>query len=124
MHRLLPFAFLISVFALFGLVWIVIQVDPDLAQWYIFAALIVLVFLFIFNFLGTLLYFLRTKFYKRYSADWYFKTSFKMAFFVAIFVSILATLAILQLITTLTIVASIFVVGLLAVWSYLGRNGS
>lgn len=122
MHRLLPFAFLISAFSFFGLVWIIVGVDPDSAKWYIFALFIGLIFLFVFNFLGTGLYFIRTKFVKNYDKRWYVKTSFKMAFFVALFLAILTALAILQLVTMLTVVSSILVVGLLAVWSYLGRK--
>lgn len=122
MHRLLPFAFLISSASLFGIAWIVVDVDPDSAPWYIFALLVVLIFLFIFNFLGTFLYFVRTRFYKKYDRRWYFKTSFKMAFFIAIFISLLAALSILQLVTLVTIGASILLVGLLAVWVYLGKK--
>jgi drug/metabolite transporter (DMT)-like permease len=122
MHRLLPLAFLISVFSIFGISWIVIDVDPDTAPWYFFVILIGLIFLFVFNFLGTLLYFLRTRFIKNYNKGWYVKTSFKMAFFIALFVALLAALSILQLVTTLTLFASITIVVLLAIWVYLGRK--
>lgn len=122
MHRFLPFAFLIWAFSLFGILWILISVDPETAPWYVFVFLIFLIFVFLLNFLGLLLYFLRTRFYKRYSASWYVKTSFKMAFFVAAFISLLAALAILQLVTTITAIAAILAIGLLAVWSYLGKK--
>ena len=122
MQSFLPISFLIAFFALFGISWIVVDVDPDTAPWYFFGLLVLLVFLFIFNFLGTLLYFLRTRFYKKYDAKWYLKTSFKMAFFVAAFISILAVLSILQLVSMVTIGASILLVGLLAVWVYLGKK--
>ncbi|EKD57315.1 MAG: hypothetical protein ACD_57C00345G0002 [uncultured bacterium] len=122
MVRLLPFAFLILCASLFGLFWIVIEVDPDSAPWYIFVLLILLVFLTVFSFLGLFLYFLRTRFYKRYSAKWYVYTSFKMAFFVALFVTLTATLAILQLVTLFNVILAISAVSLFAIWSYLGKN--
>lgn len=122
MHRLLPFAFLISAFSFFGLAWIIVGVDPDSAPWYIFALFVGLIFIFVFNFFGTGLYFIRTKFVKNYDRRWYVKTSFKMAFFVALFLAILTALAILQLISLLTGIASIMAVGLLAVWVYLGKK--
>ncbi len=122
MHRLLPFSFLAAIFSLFGISWIVVDIDPDTAPWYFFVILIVLIFLFVFNFLAILLYFLRTKFIKNYNKGWYVKTSFKMAFFIAMFVTLLSALSILQLVSLLTLLASIMVVGLLAVWLYLGRK--
>ena len=122
MARFLPFVFLFSVASIFGLAWIVIRVDPDSAPWYIFAAFDGLLFLAIWGLLGIALYFVRTRFYKRYSANWYFKTSFKMAFFVALFVAIAAVLAILKLVTTLNIILAIVALALFAIWSYLGRK--
>ena len=122
MSRLLPLVFLISVASLFGLSWVMVQVDPDTAAWYIFALFVLLLFVFCFCFLGVVLYFVRTRFYKRYSANWYFYTSFKMAFFVVLFVAIAATLAILQLVTIFNIVLAILAVALLAIWSYLGKK--
>lgn len=122
MHRLLPFAFLTSVACLFGLAWIVIEVDPQTAAWYFFALFDVLLFVSIWGFLGLVLYFVRTRFYKRYSANWYFKTSFKMAFFVALFIAVVAILAILKLITTLNLLLAIVVLALFAIWSYLGKK--
>src|SRR3990167_11291899 len=122
MVRLLPLAFLIVVASLFGLAWIVIDVDPKSAPWYIFTALVILIFTLVFCFLGLLLYFLRTRFYKRYSANWYVKTSFKMAFFVALFLTLATTLAILQLVTLFNVALAILAVVLFAIWSFLGRK--
>src|SRR3989344_765483 len=122
MVRILPFAFLILCASLFGLFWIILEVDPDSAAWYVFVFLIFLIFLAVFCFLGLLLYFLRTRFYKRYSAKWYVYTSFKMAFFLALFLALAATLAILQLVTLFNVVLAILAVSLFAVWSYLGKR--
>ena len=120
MVRLLPFAFLIEVASLFGLSWIVIEVDPKGAPWYIFALLVLLIFASVFCLLGLILYFLRTRLYKRYSARWYVYTSFKMAFFVALFLALSATLAILQLVTLFNVTLAILAVVLFAIWSFLG----
>jgi len=122
MLRLLPFVFLIAVASLFGLSWIVVEVDPKVAAWYIFTILVILIFTSIFCLLGLILYFLRTRLYKRYSANWYVKTSFKMAFFVALFLALAATLAILQLVTLFNVILAILAVVLFAVWSYLGKR--
>ena len=122
MARLLPIVFLISVAALFGLAWIVIRVDPDSAPWYIFSLFVSLLFVAVWGFLGVILYFVRTKFYRRYSANWYFKTSFKMAFFVGVFAAFVATLAILRLITVFNLILAISAVSLFAIWSYLGKK--
>lgn len=118
----MPFSFLLMFASLFGLLWIVTGVDPDSAKWYVFALFVTLLFLFVFNFLGLALYFLRTRFYKRYSASWYFKTSFKMAFFVALFVSLAAILDILHLVNTFNIVLATIAITLFALWSYLGKK--
>ena len=77
MARFLPLTFLASIASLFGIVWIVWEFDPDTKPWMIFALFAVLLFVFSWSGLGTILYFLRTKFLRKYSADWYFKTSFK-----------------------------------------------
>src|SRR3972149_7582983 len=122
MLRLLPFVFLIAVASLFGLSWIVVEVDPTVAAWYIFTILVILIFTSIFCLLGLILYFLRTRLYKRYSANWYVKTSFKMAFFVALFLALAATLAILQLVTLFNVLLAILAVVLFAVWSFLGKK--
>ena len=119
---LLPFAFLIAVASLFGLSWIVVEVDPKAAPWYIFVILIFSIFTSVFCLLGLVLYFVRTRLYKRYSVNWYVKTSFKMAFFVAIFLALAAALAILQLVTLFNVLLAILAVSLFAVWSYLGKR--
>lgn len=122
MTRYLPFVLLVSTFSLFGITWIIYSVDPDIAAWYFFAMLILLIFAAIFGYLGLILYFLRTRLYRRYSANWYIFTSFKMAFFVALFVSLIMALAILQLLTTINIFFAIVAVCLFALWSYLGKK--
>lgn len=124
MSKFLPFVFLISATSLFGIAWIVIQVDPATAPWYIFALFDLSLFVTVWGIFGLILYFVRTKFYKRYDANWYARTSFKMAFFVAFFVAIAAILAILQLVTIFNIILAIVAVALLAIWSYLGKKGS
>src|SRR3989344_1054427 len=120
MSRLLPIAFLLFCSSLFGMSWIVIEIDPDFAPWYIFALLVLLIFASVFCLLGLILYFLRTRLYKRYSARWYVYTSFKMAFFVALFLALSATLAILQLVTLFNVTLAILAVVLFAIWSFLG----
>jgi len=122
MLRLLPLAFLIAVASLFGLSWIIVEVDPKSASWYVFVLLVILIFTSTFCLLGLILYFLRTRLYKRYSANWYVKTSFKMAFFVALFLALAATLAILQLVTLFNVLLAILAVVLFAVWSFLGKK--
>ncbi len=122
MVALLPLSLLLTVASLFGLAWIVTAVDPTSAPWYFFAGFVGLVFSFVFGFLGLLLYFVRTRFYKRYSSKWYFKTSFKMAFFVALFVGVVTGLAILQLLTTLNIFLAILAISLFGLFSYLGKK--
>ena len=121
MYRL-PLIFLISVFSLFGLSWIVTEVDPEKAPIWIFALFVFLLFVTVFGFLGLIIYFLRTRFYKRYDVNWYIFTSFKMAFFVALFVAIAATLAIFDLISLFNISLAILSIALFAVWSYLGKK--
>lgn len=122
MSRFLPFVFLITVASLFGLAWVVIRVDPEGAPWYIFGLFDGLLFLTIWGILGLLLYFVRTKFYRRFSANWYFATSFKMAFFVALFIAVAAILAILDLVTLLNVALAIIALALFAIWSYLGKK--
>src|SRR3989344_3838380 len=122
MVKFLPFSFLLLFASIFGLTWIVVEVDPDSAAWYIFALFVSLLFLLVFNLLGLILYFVRTRFYRRYSANWYFKTSYKMSFFIAFFVAIAAGLAILELVTTFNVVLGILAVSLFAFWSYLGKR--
>jgi hypothetical protein len=124
MHRLLPVAFLILCASIFGLAWIVIEIDPDTAAWYIFAIFIFLLFWIVFCLLGLVLYLLRTRFYRRYSANWYFYTSFKMAFFIAVFIATSAVLAILQLVNLLNILLAILAISLFALWSYSWKKKS
>lgn len=122
MSKFLPFVFLLSAASLFGLFWIVVTVDPDSAPIYIFASFVFLLFVSVWGLLGLVLYFARTRFYKRYSPDWYFKTSFKMAFFVALFVAVSAILAILEMVTMLNVFLTIVALALFAIWSYLGKR--
>src|SRR3989344_5085331 len=121
MYRL-PIIFLISTFSLFGLFWIVTDIDPETAPLWIFALFVFLLFVGVFGFLGLIIYFLRTRFYRRYDINWYIFTSFKMAFFVALFVAIAAALAILDLVSTINVVLAIVAISLFAVWSYLGKK--
>ncbi|MDP2632453.1 MAG: hypothetical protein Q8P25_01890 [Candidatus Curtissbacteria bacterium] len=123
MSRFLPIVFLLSVIAIFGLVWIVVDVDPEGAKWYIFGLFDLLLFIAVWGLSGLLLYFARTRLYRRYSANWYFYTSFKMAFFVAAFLAVSTILAILKLVTTLNIILAILAIILFAFWSYLGKKG-
>lgn len=124
MYKFLPLVFLICFASIFGISWIVTAVDPDVAPWYFFALFVLLLFISVWGLLGLVFYFLRTKLYKRFSPNWYFKTSFKMAFFMAAFIAICAILAILQLVTLLNVGLVIVALGLFAVWSYLGKNPS
>ena len=121
MYRL-PLIFLISVFSLFGLSWIVTEVDPQTAPIWIFALFVFLLFVVVLGFLGLVIYFLRTRLYKRYDVNWYIFTSFKMAFFVALFVAIAATLAIFDLVSLFNVSLAILSITLFAVWSYLGKK--
>ena len=122
MARFLPLVFLASVASLFGIAWIVVGVDPDTAPWYVLVSMVILIFTSIFGLLGLILYFVRIRFYKRYSVNWYIKTSFKMSFFVAFFVSLVATLAILKLISLFNLILAGLAVCLFAVWSFLGKR--
>ena len=121
MYRL-PLIFLISVFSLFGLSWIVTEVDPQTAPIWIFALFVFLLFVTVFGFLGLIIYFLRTRFYRRYDVNRYIFTSFKMAFFVALFVSIAAILAIFDLVSLFNVSLAILSIALFAIWSYLGKK--
>ena len=122
MAKFLPFVFLASFASLFGIAWIIEGVDPNSASWYIFSLLVFLFTVAIFGFLGLALYFVRTKFYRRYSVTWYIKTSFKMAAFVALFVGLVSALAVLKLVSTINLALVILAVCLFAVWSYLGKK--
>lgn len=122
MHRLLPFTFLVAFASLFGIAWVVTAFDPQSAPWYIFTGFDFLLFLFVFCTLGMLLYFIRTRFYRRYDPSWYFKTSFKMAFFVALFLALIAQLTASQVLNIFNLFGVILAVGLFAFWSYLGKK--
>jgi len=122
MVKLLPLSMLVAFFSFFGISWIVVGVDPDIAEWYKFALLIFLIFLFLFSTLGLLLYFGRTRFIKKYNSNWYVATSFKMAFFIALFVAFAAVLAILDLVNTFNIGLVIIALSLFAVYNYLGKK--
>lgn len=124
MARFLPFVFLISVASLFGLSWIVIRIDPDGAPIYIFGLFVALLFSSVWGILGLTAYFVRTRFYKRYSANWYFRTSFKMALYAALFIAVAAVLAILELVTLLNVTLAIAALALFAIWSYLGERSN
>ena len=121
MYRL-PLIFLTSTFSLFGLSWIVSEVDPKTAPVWIFAIFVSLFFVAVFGFLGLIIYFLRTRLYRKYDVNWYIYTSFKMAFFVALFVAIAAALAIFDLISLFNISLAILSIALFAIWSYLGKQ--
>lgn len=121
MYRL-PLIFLTSTFSLFGLSWIVTEVDPETAPVWIFAIFVFLLFVTVFGFLGLIIYFLRTRLYRRYDVNWYILTSFKMAFFVALFVAIAAALAIFDLISLFNVSLAILSIALFAVYSYLGKK--
>lgn len=122
MHRLLPLTFLLAFASLFGIAWIVTVTDPHTSPWYIFAGFDALLFVFVFCALGTLLYFVRTRFYRRYDPNWYFKTSFKMAFFVALFAALVAQLTMAQVLNIFNLFGVIIAIGLFAFWSYLGKR--
>lgn len=122
MAFLLPFTFLFACFSVFGLFWIIWEFDPQSAPWYIFAALVFCIFVFAWSLLGLLIYFLRTRRYRRYSANWYFKTSFKLAFFAALFCAIVSTLAVIRIINFFNLAAAVLAVILLMVWAYMGKR--
>jgi len=118
MYRL-PLIFLTSTFSLFGLSWIVSEVDPKTAPVWIFAIFVSLFFVAVFGFLGLIIYFLRTRLYRKYDVNWYIYTSFKMAFFVALFVAIAAAF---DLISLFNVSLAILSIALFAIWSYLGKQ--
>ncbi|MEK7581415.1 MAG: hypothetical protein AAB512_03970 [Patescibacteria group bacterium] len=122
MSRFLPLVFLVSIFSLFGIVWIIWDVDPTNAPLYVFAILTLLVTLAVWGFLGLSLYFIRTRFYRRFSKNWYIYTSFKMAFFVALFAGLACGLTVIKLISIFNLMLAILAVGLFATWSFLGKK--
>jgi hypothetical protein len=122
MHRLLPIIFLLSVFSIFGLGWIVTSINPENAPFYIFALFVLLIFFVVFGFIGLVLYFLRTRLYRRYNVNWYIYTSFKMSFFVAFFAAGVTGLSLFNLASFVNITLLVIALSLFAFWSYLGRN--
>lgn len=124
MARLMPLVFLIAAGSLFGLAWMVTLVDPQKAAWYILALFVLLLFAFVFSFLGLILFFTRTKIHGRMHLDsnWYARTSLKMAFFVALFIAVLTTLGMLQLITVFNMALAAIAIGVFMFWVYLGKR--
>src|SRR3989338_762135 len=120
MSWLLPFTLLLAFLSLFGISWIVFDYDPQSSPWYILTGMIFFIFILVLCTLGLLIYFVRTRRYRRYSANWYFKTSFKLAFFAALLVAIYVTLSILKIVNTFNVLAAFLGVGLFALWAYLG----
>ena len=122
MTRFLPLIFLVSVFSVFGLVLLIWYTDPESAPWYVFGLFCILVFVSVWGLLGTILYFVRIRFYRRFSAKWYFNTSFKMAFFVAGFIGLATILTVLQLVTAINLLLAGVAICLFALWSFLGKK--
>ena len=124
MAKLLPFIFLIAAGSLFGLAWMITLVDPQKAAWYILALFVLLLFAFVFSFLGLILFFTRTKIHGRMHLDnnWYARTSLKMAFLVALFIAVLTTLGMLQLITVFNMALAAIAIGIFMFWAYLGKR--
>lgn len=122
MSRFLPFLFLVSIFSLFGIAWIIWDVDPDTAKAQTFALLVTLVFVTIFGFLGLLIYFVRSRFNKRINPAIYIFSCFKISFFVAVVVVLLATLSILKLASLFNLFLVLGSVLLFAVYVYLGKK--
>lgn len=99
-------------------------VDPQKAAWYILALFVLLLFAFVFSFLGLILFFTRTKIHGRMHLDnnWYARTSLKMAFLVALFIAVLTTLGMLQLITVFNMALAAIAIGIFMFWAYLGKR--
>lgn len=100
------------------------MIDPTKAGWYLLALFVLLLFVFVFSFLGLMLYLVRTKIHGRMhiDANWYARTSLKMSFFVALFVATLATLGMLQLITVFNMALAALAIGIFMFWAYLGKR--
>lgn len=122
--KLLPVIFFLALLSLGGLLFVIFNVDPTGAQWYVFALFAALVFTFATFMLTVVLYLIRIRIYSRQFLDnnWYAVTSFKMAVFIALFAAGATTLAILQLATLFNLGALIVAISLLAVWIYLGKR--
>jgi len=121
-NKFLPLAFLVSIFSLFGIVWIIWDVDPDAAKVQMFVLLIILVFVAIFGFLGLAIYFVKSKFNKRVNPVSYIFSCFKISFFVACLVALLATLAVLKLVSAFNLFLVVGAVFLFALYFYLGKR--
>ena len=122
MQRFLPFTFLLTVASVFGILWIVFEVNPDPKPIHFFALFSFLVFLAIWMGLGTFLYFARTKFHKKFEPGWYFKTSFKMTIFAALFAGLCSFLVLMELLNLFNLFLVITVVLLFALWVFLGKK--
>jgi|GEM_PF-2966215 len=122
MHRLLPFIFLLACASVFGIFWIVFEIDPDPKPINFFALFSVLVFCAIWFGVGTFLYFARTRLYRKFEPSWYFKTSFKMSFFIALFAGLCSFLIVMDLLNLFNFFLVIVVVLLFAFWVYLGKK--
>lgn len=118
----MPFLFLVSVFSLFGIAWIIWDVDPDTAKVQTFVILITLVFITIFGFLGLVIYFVRSRFNRRTNPATYIFSGFKVSFFAACLASLLATLAVLKLISAFNLFLVVGAVSLFALYVYLGKK--
>lgn len=123
MQKFLPFTFLGFIGSVFGILWIVFEVDPDPKPIHFFALFSFLVFLATWMGLGTFLYFARTKLYKKFEPNWYFKTSFKMAFFTALFAGLSSFLILMDLMSLFNLFLVVAVVVMFALWVFLGRKG-
>lgn len=122
MHRFLPFTFLSFIASVFGILWIVIEVNPDTKPIQFFALFSFLLFLAIWMGLGTFFYFVRTKFQRKFEPNWYFKTSFKMAFFAALFAGLSSFLVLMELLNFFNLFLVVTVVLIFAFWLYLGKK--
>lgn len=122
MSGFLPLVFLVSIFSLFGIAWIVWDVDPDTATVQTFVLLITLVFINIFGFLGLVIYFVRSRFSRRVNPASYIFSCFKVSFFAACLVSLLATLAVLKLVSAFNLFLVFGAVILFALYVYLGKK--
>lgn len=122
MSRFLPFLFLVSIFSLFGIAWIIWDIDPDTAKAQTFALLITLVFATIFGFLGLVIYFVRSRFNRRINPASYIFSCFKISFIVALLVALLAALAVLKLVSAFNLFLVFGAVALFALYVYLGKK--
>lgn len=124
MAKLLPLIFFAALLSLGGLLFMIFNVDPASAAWYVFVFFVALVFSFVTFMLTVVLYLVRVRIYSRKFLDnnWYATTSFKMAVFIALFAAGATTLAILQLATLFNLAILVVAISLLGVWVYLGKR--